>query len=53
MGRNSTENDMFKAKSNIQASYACSRYASCYSLYTCTRAFGPRYGEKLPLTIEV
>ena len=28
-------------------------YASCYSLYICTRAFGPRYGGKLPLTIEI
>ena len=29
------------------------RYTSCYSLYICTRAFGPRYGGKLPLTIEI
>ena len=29
------------------------RYASCYSLYICTRAFGPWYGGKLPLTIEI
>ena len=29
------------------------RYMSCYSLYICTRAFGPRYGGKLPLTIEI
>ena len=36
-----------------RARYACSRYASCYSLYICTRAFGPRYGRKLPLTIEI
>ena len=27
--------------------------ASCYSLYICTRAFGPRYEGKLPLTIEI
>ena len=36
-----------------RARSACSRYASCYSLYICTRAFGPRYGGKLPLTIEI
>ena len=36
-----------------QAGYACSRYASCYSLYICTQAFGPHYGRKLPLTIEI
>ena len=36
-----------------QARYACSRYASWYSLYIRTRAFGPRYGRKLPLTIEI
>ena len=39
-------------KYNKRARFACSRYASCYSLYICTRAFGPRYGGKLPLTIE-
>ena len=32
--------------------FACLRYASCYSLYICTRAFGLRYGVKLLLEIE-
>ena len=27
--------------------------ATRYSLYICTRAFAPRYGGKLPLTIEI
>ena len=33
--------------------FAYSRYASCYSLYICTRAFCPRYGGKLLLTIKI
>ena len=36
----------------ISARFACSRYASCCSLYICTRAFIPRYGRKLLLIIE-
>ena len=26
---------------------------ACCSLYICARAFGPRYGGKFPLTIEI
>ena len=36
-----------------RARYACSRYASCYSLYIITRAFGPQYGGKIPLAIGI
>ena len=38
---------------SILARFASSRYASCYSLYICTRSFGPRYGGNLLLTIEI
>ena len=47
------EDDIQMNSLSEPARLACLRYTNCHSLYICTRSFGPRYGGKLLLTVEI